>query len=198
MCLKTEFRNYLISKGLSAASILKYTEQVPAFFEKILNKSLYDFYSIAKLEKAIQLIKNNATFIHTNKKGNNMYSSGINHYISFIQQNHILLFNNAVSSALKDTHEIRLLRLQKRNRGTKKIISNITIYDRNPDVVAERLYIANGYCEDCKQKAPFFRKSDGTPYLEVHHIIPLSQGGKDCLENTVALCPNCHRKRHLG
>lgn len=71
-------------------------------------------------------------------------------------------------------------------------------YLRNSDIVAEKLLRAKGICEDCGAKAPFFKKSDGTPYLEVHHIISLASGGEDTLENTVALCPNCHRKRHFG
>ena len=28
-------------------------------------------------------------------------------------------------------------------------------------------------------------------------MIWLSQGGQDSIENTVALCPNCHRKMHI-
>jgi len=35
------------------------------------------------------------------------------------------------------------------------------------------------------------------PYLEVHHIIWLSKGGDDDIDNTVALCPNCHKKMHI-
>ena len=57
---------------------------------------------------------------------------------------------------------------------------------------------AKGYCEKCGCKAPFIRKSDNTPYLEVHHTIPLSEGGADNLDNTIALCPNCHRELHFG
>jgi 5-methylcytosine-specific restriction protein A len=53
-----------------------------------------------------------------------------------------------------------------------------------------------GKCELCKQPAPFVT-SDGIPYLEVHHIVPVSQGGKDTIDNEVLLCPNCHRKVHL-
>lgn len=136
----------------------------------ICYKSLYNYYNIADLVPAISKIKKNITFINADKKGNNMYSAGINHYISFIQQNPTLLFDIAVSSSLNDTHEIRLARLQKKKGKPQKSISNITIYNRNPDVIAERLYIASGYCEDCKQKAPFLRKSTGEPYLEVHHI----------------------------
>ncbi|HHQ4496099.1 TPA: HNH endonuclease, partial [Aeromonas hydrophila] len=62
----------------------------------------------------------------------------------------------------------------------------------------ERLLIANGKCEHCKKDAPFIRIKDGTPYLEVHHKEKLADGGEDTLENTIALCPNCHRKFHFG
>lgn len=34
-------------------------------------------------------------------------------------------------------------------------------------------------------------------HIETHHIEWLARGGKDRIENTVALCPNCHRKMHL-
>jgi len=30
----------------------------------------------------------------------------------------------------------------------------------------------------------------------VHHIEWLSRGGQDTIDNTAALCPNCHRKMH--
>ena len=31
---------------------------------------------------------------------------------------------------------------------------------------------------------------------DVHHILPLSQGGTDLMENMLCLCPNCHRRFH--
>jgi 5-methylcytosine-specific restriction enzyme A len=34
-------------------------------------------------------------------------------------------------------------------------------------------------------------------YLECHHIVWLAEGGEDTIANTVALCPNCHRKMHV-
>lgn len=71
-------------------------------------------------------------------------------------------------------------------------------YQRNPYVVVRALQRANGVCESCDNAAPFFRKSDGTPYLEVHHKTPLAQGGDDTFENAIALCPNCHRRMHFG
>lgn len=72
-----------------------------------------------------------------------------------------------------------------------------SVYKRNPYVAAEALYRANGICEHCKNPAPFY-KVDKTPYLEVHHKIPLSEGGEDSIENSIALCPNCHRHVHYG
>nr|WP_240160281.1 HNH endonuclease signature motif containing protein [Pseudomonas proteolytica] len=48
----------------------------------------------------------------------------------------------------------------------------------------------------CQEPSPFNRK-DGTPYLETHHIEWLVHGGANTVENTVALCPNCHRKMHV-
>jgi len=39
--------------------------------------------------------------------------------------------------------------------------------------------------------------SKGKPYLETHHVVWLSKGGSDAVDNTVALCPNCHRKMHI-
>lgn len=61
--------------------------------------------------------------------------------------------------------------------------------------VLRRLAIsrANGNCQLCGIPAPF-NDSNGQPYLEVHHVVPLHNGGDDSLLNLVALCPNCHRK----
>ena len=71
-------------------------------------------------------------------------------------------------------------------------------YRRNPDVVAEVLARATGVCEECSNPAPFLRAKDSSPYLEVHHIQMLADGGEDTVENAVAVCPNCHKKLHYG
>ena len=73
-----------------------------------------------------------------------------------------------------------------------------TEYRRNPDVVASVLFRAAGRCELCGANAPFFRISDGSPYLEIHHILSLAEGGEDTIRNAVSLCPNCHKEVHYG
>ena len=56
---------------------------------------------------------------------------------------------------------------------------------------------AAGICEVRTRPAPF-RKHDHDPFLEVHHIRPLAEGGPEKVENTIAACPNCHRELHHG
>lgn len=53
-------------------------------------------------------------------------------------------------------------------------------------------------CGICNQPAPFIRRSNNTPYLEIHHKVLLADGGEDTIENAFAVCPNCHRKVHYG
>ncbi len=54
---------------------------------------------------------------------------------------------------------------------------------------------AAGFCELCGTPAPFQRRN-GSPYLEVHHVLRLSDLGPDEPHTVSALCPNCHREAH--
>lgn len=71
-------------------------------------------------------------------------------------------------------------------------------YRRCKNVIDAAIERSRGLCEFCGEKAPFTRKSDGKPFLEVHHKRPLSEGGPDTLDNVAAICPNCHRQAHYG
>lgn len=70
-------------------------------------------------------------------------------------------------------------------------------FSRDPNVAAWVRSKAKGRCEACLSNAPF-KSADGLPYLEVHHLRPLSEGGPDTTNNAVAICPNCHRELHSG
>jgi hypothetical protein len=76
-------------------------------------------------------------------------------------------------------------------------MSERAVFARDPLVKAWVLQQARDCCERCHQPSPFTLPS-GEPYLEVHHVQPLAEGGPDTVENAVALCPNCHRHLHLG
>ena len=70
-------------------------------------------------------------------------------------------------------------------------------FERDPKVKEWVLVNAKGKCESCRKTAPF-RTMLGIPFLEVHHVCTLADGGSDKVENTVALCPNCHRALHYS
>ncbi len=103
-----------------------------------------------------------------------------------------------VTWSLQDSSANREARLAKAAKKPKKLTITTVAYERNPDVAAQVLVNAKGKCEVCGKNAPFRRKSDNTPYLEVHHRKPLSEGGEDTVANAIALCPNCHRNMHYG
>jgi 5-methylcytosine-specific restriction protein A len=78
-----------------------------------------------------------------------------------------------------------------------QVITTSTSYVRDPAVKLWVLKAADGVCEGCALPAPFMGDG-GFPYLEVHHVIPLSCHGSDRISNAAALCPNCHRRCHFG
>lgn len=74
----------------------------------------------------------------------------------------------------------------------------INDFVRDPYIVAAALARANDECEMPNCKSPLFQREDNRSYLEVHHIMPLGEGGDDTLINAAALCPSCHRELHFG
>ena len=120
------------------------------------------------------------------------YTSTINYELSE------KVFEREVSKSRKEKSEERRIRIKKASKIPIMVESKSISFVRNPDIVAETLENSKGICAYCGNHAPFNRDSDETPYLEVHHIIPLSEGGEDSIENSVALCPNCHRQAHFG
>jgi 5-methylcytosine-specific restriction protein A len=77
--------------------------------------------------------------------------------------------------------------------GRRNVVTEVYESDRLVAEYARRR--ADGICQLCNRPAPFLAR-DGEPFLEVHHIVPLADGGPDAIGNIVALCPNCHRKMH--
>lgn len=104
---------------------------------------------------------------------------------------------DGVAASARDRSEARLARLAEADRRPTATMTLRQEFVRNPDVIAEVQARAESNCEHCGAPAPFLRR-DGRPYLEVHHRIPLAEGGEDTVENAVALCPNCHREAHHG
>jgi len=69
-------------------------------------------------------------------------------------------------------------------------------YARNAKIRIAVMQRAKGKCEFCGELG--FERSNGTRYLECHHIIALAKDGADRMTNVIALCPNHHREAHFG
>jgi len=97
----------------------------------------------------------------------------------------------------KSIDKEKLLRMIKKRKTPKELNYTVKQYYRNPNVTTLALLRASGTCEYCNEPAPFLR-TDGSPYLEAHHLIPLSKKGNDDIDNVSAICPNCHKELHFG
>lgn len=91
----------------------------------------------------------------------------------------------------EELEKIAKARSGKKSSTVKKTKAN----QRDPFVSEWAKFRAKGKCQLCEKKAPFLDLLN-KPYLETHHIQWLAKGGHDSVKNTVALCPNCHRKMH--
>lgn len=98
-----------------------------------------------------------------------------------------------------DISSLRNTALKNEEIVPKKSVANslIAYIQRSAAVKNYALARANGRCENCFSPAPFKTKT-GMPYLEVHHITSLSDGGPDKIDHVAAICPNCHRNAHFG
>jgi len=175
-----------LSKGYQSMGVLHYLG---------LKKNHKHIFKDKNLEEAINLLNN--------EKNNDFkliiwYLNNYNKDVFFDEEIESRL-NKQIVKSKKDKKKDRKNRLDsKKNKKPNQIIIVSKGYERDPDVIVEVLKRANDYCEFCKNKAPFIRAKDNTPYLEVHHKIPLSENGLDIVENAFAICPNCHRKAHYG
>jgi 5-methylcytosine-specific restriction endonuclease McrA len=91
-----------------------------------------------------------------------------------------------------------------RRRAYESIVEEVTapraeaIRRQRSAIIAQyALLRSSGNCEGCQMAAPFIRRNN-LPYLEVHHIVSLADGGSDHPSNVAAVCPNCHARVSHG
>lgn len=110
------------------------------------------------------------------------------------------LITEAYADQAKIADKLEITELEKRaiksgsSASSRKTVTKT--YIRNPYIAEYTKRQAKGFCQLCHEAAPF-RDKNGDPYLESHHIVWLSKNGPDTVNNTVALCPNCHKRMHV-
>jgi 5-methylcytosine-specific restriction protein A len=114
-----------------------------------------------------------------------------------------------VPNQVEDLSDVQLFELAKENSQDRSESGSATLDPDNFTEVSERnerrsravkefaRRIADGVCQGCDEEAPFIDEQ-GNPFLEVHHLTRISDGGPDDPENVIALCPNCQRRVHNG
>lgn len=76
-------------------------------------------------------------------------------------------------------------------------------YPRDKQVAINALIKSNHNCEVDSNHKTFISKYSNLPYMEAHHLIPLSYQDKfnyslDIESNIISLCSNCHNMIHYG
>ena len=93
-----------------------------------------------------------------------------------------------------DTSSIELISATK-DADKKEYL--IEVYARNRGWVKQAKDVLGYQCLYPKCTNTFL-KEDNTPYIEVHHIVPLCKGGDDGIWNLSVLCAHHHRMAHYA
>lgn len=115
-------------------------------------------------------------------------------YIENVNSNELNLFEPQVKSLLDEQPKII-------SSGEKFVVK------RDANIGCLAIINSEYKCENDINHNTFISKRTKKPYMEAHHLIPISQAqymwnrkhkNIDCLENIVSLCPTCHRAIHHG
>ncbi len=84
-----------------------------------------------------------------------------------------------------------------------KVTGGKLAYVRNPSVAARALQDAGFVCELDAEHWTFESRASSRPYVEAHHLVPMSKQhlfdvSLDVTANIVCLCATCHRLLHFG
>lgn len=80
---------------------------------------------------------------------------------------------------------------------SNKKFNNLESKKRKHINIIKSFYIKKNVnkCDSCGEET--FITKNNIPYLEYHHLVPLSQEGTDHILNIFGICPMCHRKFHF-
>ena len=138
--------------------------------------------------------------IYAVKEGDRRYSyidledsSQNNIYDEFQDEDGVQSYDDLPSSKDGILHELREKAYAQSIDELPTFASESQIRKRNGAIKRYALERSAGICEGCSEPAPFINKN-GQPYLEVHHLTPVSDGGADHPRNVAAVCPNCHSR----
>lgn len=192
--LKEYFKRYLIDiRKLKESSVRHYLDALNNISHRLKYKDLvkFDIYEINNLQRLLdvrEILFSDQDFIELDKRGNRMYSSGINNYCKFasgieFQENKENIFVLDIPIAIKKA------------KGDA--------WERSEIIRIQAIELAGYKCEMNKKHISFIAEQSKKQYMEGHHVIPIHfqsrfDNSLDIYANIICMCPICHRKIHYG
>ena len=183
-------------RKLSRSSVKHYLDAIKKISsilkeKQLINDSLYEIVDLDRLDEIRDLLRQDDYFVALDSQGHQMYSSGFNNYYRFASASD---FENI-------GRKIELLDSVK--APAPQILQTRQTYKRSSILAKQSIVVANYKCELSSSHNTFIAKSTNHPYMEGHHLLPLSQQHNfktslDVYANIICLCPICHRLLHFG
>ncbi|MGX2944203.1 HNH endonuclease [Enterococcus alishanensis] len=196
-------------KSNKAASYEKYLVRFIILYEDYFKDdvpNLLTFESLFKFKKVSAL----DGFKEFNKETNHFFSATLNCFTSFLSYKNQAaelisdeILNNELSqlSKLQEQKPNTNLKSPKKkpNKSVQTPKGNAYLRDINEAIQAKKN--SNWQCEMDSSHTTFISETDKMPFVEAHHLIPMSVQDSyiyslDFADNIVSLCPNCHRLVH--
>ncbi len=164
------------------------------FIKEINSKNKYIQLPIYKITKDAQIEKETKDYVYEASLHSLDIPNPIKSINTFIKNQKTKI----TEAAVKITHDeiTEMIYEYSKKRNTDPTTSRTyDSYRRDRKVRELAIRLADKYCQLCEKIAPFFNKNNTEPFLESDHIKELKHGGLDIIQNVIALCPNCHRKK---
>lgn len=197
--LKTYYKRYLSEvRRLKPSTVKHYCDALNNITRhlqgmKMIEGSIYDILDLHQLKDLRTILFADPSFIAQNKKGNQMYSAGLNNYVKFAEGTNLLGLH----------HDVAKLDMPMPVIAEEPRRYEIQHWARSDILREQTLAVADYHCEMDGRHQSFVAERTHKPYMESHHAIPIHLQGRfsyslDVYANLICLCPVCHRKIHYG
>lgn len=137
------------------------------------------------------------------KPGNKHIEAKIRQQLQFLRDDGLISFlDNSGHYTLRgvellkaETEEIKTIDLSRENPEKREYLVEVYVREVAWAKKAREVFGDLCICNGCRNT---FLRENGTRYIEVHHIIPLYNGGEDGLWNLSVLCAHHHRMAHYS
>jgi len=195
--LKTYYIKYLKEIRKVSDSTVKHYLDAMKYVSKYLvqkeklKQSVFEIQDINELEVIKAYLYTDPDFVSLDKRGHQMYSAGLNNYFRFASGDGFVNIHKKI--------EVMDIEVPVKD---KQLIS-ATKWKRSVIIKLQSIKAAGYECEVNVDHRTFIVKSNGKPYMEGHHALPLKYQDNfdmslDVYANIVCLCPICHRFLHYG